>query len=231
MRFASLVVLALILAIPSALAHEAIHERLQGLNIEADAIEATAIPGLYAVRVDTETVYVSADGRYLLQGSLIDLETGTNLTEAAQRGERAALFANLADQDLVVFAPEGETRHVINVFTDTNCGFCRRLHSEMSDYLAAGVKVRYLMFPVMGEDSPRILRDIWCAEDSNTAMDRAKAGLSVPEAVCLTPALAHRELAEQIGVSGTPGIVLESGQLIAGYRPAADLIRELNGTR
>ena len=231
MYFASLVALAAALVVPSALANEAIHERLQTINVEADAIESTAVPGLYAVRVETETVYISVDGRYLLRGSLIDLETGTNLTEQGQRSQRAALFADIPDEELVVFAPEGETRHVMNVFTDPNCGFCRRLHGEMATYLEAGVKVRYLMFPVMGQDSPRILRDVWCAENRNAAMDQAKVGQTIPESVCLTPALAHMGLGQRLGINGTPAIVLDNGQLISGYRPAADLIAEMNGVQ
>lgn len=224
-----LIALLATLAIPPALATEAIERRLAEVvpTVSPDAIEPSGIPGVYQVRFGTDVFYVSEDGRYLLQGSLIDLETRENLTEKSLRSVRAEIFAGIPDDELTVYVPESEVRHVINVFTDPNCPFCRQLHGEMQDYLDAGVKVRYFMYPVLGRDSPAIMRDIWCAESRTEAMDRAKAELPVPPADCPTPAERHLALGRELGISGTPATITEGGQLISGYRPAAEVLQAL----
>ena len=224
-----LIALLTTLAIPPALATEAIERRLAEVvpTVSPDAIEPSGIPGVYQVRFGTDVFYVSEDGRYLLQGSLIDLETRENLTEKSLRSVRAGIFAGIPDDELTVYAPESEVRRVINVFTDPNCPFCRQLHGEMQDYLDAGVKVRYFMYPVLGRDSPTIMRDIWCAESRTEAMDRAKADLPVPTADCPTPAERHLALGRELGISGTPATITEGGQLISGYRPAAEVLQAL----
>ncbi|MFO8151736.1 DsbC family protein [Thioalkalivibrio sp.] len=217
------------LAIPPALATEAIESRLAEVvpTVSPDAIEPSGIPGVYQVRFGTDVFYVSEDGRYLLQGSLIDLETRENLTEKSLRSVRAEIFADIPDEELTVYVPEREVQHVINVFTDPNCPYCRQLHGEMQDYLDAGVKVRYFMYPVLGRDSPTIMRDIWCAESRTAAMDRAKADMPVPSADCVTPAERHLALGRELGISGTPATITRDGQLISGYRPVAEVLQAL----
>jgi thiol:disulfide interchange protein DsbC len=213
------------------LANDAIKQRMAEVvpSLTPDSIEATGIEGLYEVRYSTDIFYISADGRYLLQGSLIDLETRENLTEAARREVRAEIFASIPDSELTVFEPSGTVRHTINVFTDPNCTFCRQLHQEMATYLKAGVKVRYFMFPVLGRDSPTVMNNIWCAESRTDAMDLAKAGRAVPTASCPTPAEEHLSLGRGLGVSGTPATITDGGQLISGYRPAIEVIQALSG--
>jgi len=224
-----LIALLATLAIPPALATEAIERRLAEVvpTVSPDAIEPSGIPGVYQVRFGTDVFYVSEDGRYLLQGSLIDLETRENLTEKSLRSVRAEIFAGIPDDELTVYVPESEVRKVINVFTDPNCPYCRQLHGEMQDYLDAGVKVRYFMYPVLGRDSPEIMRDIWCAEGRTEAMDRAKADRPVPPSDCATPAERHLALGRELGISGTPATITEGGQLISGYRPAAEVLQAL----
>ncbi len=217
------------LAISPALATDAIESRLAEVvpTVSPDAIEPSGIPGVYEVRFGTDLFYVSEDGRYLLQGSLIDLETRENLTDKSLRGVRAEIFDGIPDDELTVYVPEREVRYVLNIFTDPNCPFCRQLHEEMQTYLDAGVKVRYLMYPVLGRESPTIMRDIWCAESRTDAMDRAKAGRAIPSADCPTPAEEHLALGRELGISGTPATITNDGQLISGYRPAIEVIQAL----
>jgi thiol:disulfide interchange protein DsbC len=218
------------LAISPALATEAIESRMAEVvpTLSPDSIDATGMPGIYEVRFGTDIFYVSEDGRYLIQGSLIDLESRQNLTEEARRSVRKEIFAEIPDAELTVYVPEREVRHVINVFTDPNCPFCRQLHEEMPAYLEAGVKVRYFMYPVLGRESPAIMRDVWCAESRTDAMDRAKAGRPVPSADCPTPADQHLALGRELGITGTPATITGGGQLISGYRPAIEVIQALN---
>jgi len=218
------------LAISPAFATDAIERRMAEVvpTLTPDVIQASGLPGVYEVRYGTDIFYVSEDGRYLIQGSLIDLETRENLTEKSRRGVRAEIFAEIPDAELTVYVPEREVRHVINIFTDPNCPFCRQLHDEMQTYLNAGVKVRYFMYPVLGRQSPTIMRDVWCAESRTDAMDAAKAGRSVPTADCPTPADQHLALGRELGISGTPATITGNGQLISGYRPAIEVIQALN---
>lgn len=218
------------LATSPALATEAIERRMAEVvpTLSPDVIQASGIPGIYEVRYGTDIFYVSEDGRYLIQGNLIDLENRENLTEQARRGVRAEIFAEIPDAELTVYVPEREVRHVINIFTDPNCPFCRQLHEEMQTYLNAGVKVRYFMYPVLGRQSPTIMRDIWCAESRTDAMDLAKAGSAVPSADCPTPADQHLALGRELGITGTPATITGGGQFISGYRPAIEVIQALD---
>ncbi|TVP90605.1 MAG: DsbC family protein [Thioalkalivibrio sp.] len=224
-----LIALMTTLAITPALATDAIERRLAEVvpTVSPDSIEPSGIPGVYEVRFGTDILYVSEDGRYLLQGSLIDLDTRENLTDKSLRSVRAEIFEGIPDDELTVYVPEGEVRHVINVFTDPNCPFCRQMHEDMQAYLDAGVKVRYLMYPVLGRESPTIMRDIWCADSRTDAMDRAKAGRSVPSADCPTPSERHLALGQELGISGTPATISDGGQLISGFRPAVEVIQAL----
>lgn len=226
----TLILLLAALAISPALATDAIERRMAEVvpTLTPDEIQESGMPGVYEVRYGTDIFYVSEDGRFLLQGSLIDLETRENLTEKSRRSVRAAIFAAIPDDELTVFVPEREVRFVINIFTDPNCPFCRQLHDEMQTYLNAGVKVRYFMYPVLGRQSPTIMRDIWCSESRTDAMDLAKAGRAVPSADCPTPADQHLALGRELGITGTPATITGGGQLISGYRPAIEIIQALD---
>jgi thiol:disulfide interchange protein DsbC len=212
-------------------ASEAIEKRMAEVvpSVSPDSIQPAAMPGMFEVRFGTDVFYVSEDGRYLIQGNLIDLESRENLTEKAVRGVRAEIFAAISDDALTVYAPEGPVRHTLNIFTDPNCPYCRQLHREMPTYLAAGVKVRYFMYPVLGRESPEVMRNVWCSDSRTEAMDRAKDGLSVPAADCPTPVDQHLSLGRELGINGTPASVTDEGQLISGYRPAIEVIRALRG--
>jgi thiol:disulfide interchange protein DsbC len=216
-----------------ALATDAIETTLARVipNAEIDSIKASPLEGVYEVRYGTDILYVSEDGRYLLQGNLIDLDTRENLTQAALSGVRAEMFADIKDRELVVYSPSGETRGVLNIFTDPNCPYCRQIHQDLQQYLDAGIKVRYLMFPVLGEDSPEIMNRIWCADNRQEAMDRAKQGdkLSETEGSCATPQDQHMGLGRQLGLRGTPALITGSGEQLSGYQePQAVIDRVLD---
>ncbi len=214
-----------------ALATEAIEESLNRLipNAEIDAIESTPLDGMYEVRYGTDIFYVSEDGRYLLQGALIELETRDNLTERSRNHVRAGLFADIDDSELTVYTPNGEQRGVLNVFTDPNCPYCREVHQDMPEYLDAGIKVRYLMYPVLGDRSPEIMNRIWCADDREDAMDRAKAGdpLSDMDGSCATPQNEHMTLGQALGIRGTPALITEHGAQISGYQEPQAVIERI----
>lgn len=206
---------------------------------EVDSIHETPIPGLFEVLVGTDLIYVSNDGRYMLQGRLIDLKSKEDLTENSPRlaearkkeaKERVEAIKKLGEDKMIVFAPESGVKHTITVFTDLDCGYCRKLHAEIEGYKAEGIKVQYLMFPRAGLGSPSYDKavSVWCADDRRAALTDAKAGKSVPEKKCDNPVKEHLELGEQMGVSGTPAIILENGEMVPGFVPPKRLAAMLD---
>lgn len=207
-------------------ARAALAERLEG--VAASDIAATPIPGLYEVRVGPSLVYLTADGRFLLRGSLIDLEENRNLTLERRHELRAAWLASLDEESMVVFDPPGPVRHTLTVFTDTECTFCRRFHSEIDQVLALGVRVRYVAYPVLNNRSTEQAEAVWCARDRQSAMTRAKAGQRLRPVTCDTvPIQMHIGWARDIGVEGTPAIFTEAGGFISGYVPPDRLLERI----
>ncbi|MBN1378591.1 MAG: DsbC family protein [Gammaproteobacteria bacterium] len=200
---------------------DTIQARLQknvGNNSRVENVQPSAIPGLFSVKLDGQLVYVSKDARYLLQGSIFDVQSGKNLTTLA-------ILDSIADKDTIVFSPKNP-KHTLTIFTDTSCGYCRKLHQEVPKLNANGIKVRYLLYPRAGPNSQvgATLQSIWCAANPQQAMTTAKAGGSVPPKQCDNPIYKHIELAHQFGLRGTPMIITDSGQVIPGYQSAEQLI-------
>ena len=198
-------------------------------GMQPDSIKPTPITGLYEVAFGAQVIYVSDDGRYMFRGSLIDLDRREDLTERTRSKARKIALDKVSEDEMIVFVP-GQTEHTITVFTDIDCPYCRKLHAEMDEYNKAGIKVRYLLFPRTGIDSPGFKKaiSVWCAEDSSKALTKAKRGESVTEKSCDNPVMQQMELGQMLGVTGTPAIVLESGELMPGYRPAGEIVTMLN---
>lgn len=198
-------------------------------QLEAESINEGPIPGFYEIRQGVLVAYVTTDGRYLFQGDLIDLETRTNLTDAAMDGERRRLMDSVADEDTIVFAP-ADAKHTVSIFTDIDCGYCRKLHREMDAYNEAGIAVRYLLYPRSGpgKSSWKKAESVWCAEDQNTALTRAKNDQSVQSRECDASMVErHYQLGRDIGLRGTPAIVTESGEMLSGYLTPSQLLEVL----
>lgn len=187
-------------------------------------VRPSPFEGVYEVTVGTGVFYT--DGRYLLQGDLFDLKTRRNLT-------KRRMVDNIPDDETIVFPAKGESRHTLTIFTDTTCGYCRRLHQDIDELNAAGIKVRYLMYPRagLGTSAARQLESAWCADDPRKALTRAKQGETLPERKCANPIEEHVELAHRFGLRGTPLIITDRGHVINGYKPADALIRQLSAQR
>ncbi|AKS40861.1 DsbC family protein [Wenzhouxiangella marina] len=213
-----------------ALATDAIEERLESLvpDMSQVVIAETPIDGMMQVQIGGDVVYMSEDGRFLMQGRLIDMETQIDLTDQAKSGLRKAQLADLDDADMVTFG-EDDAQYEVLVFTDIDCGYCRRLHEQMAEYVDAGIQVNYLAFPRagVGSDSYNKLVSVWCAEDRNAAMDIAKSGRTPPPATCENPVEAQYRMGQSLGVTGTPSILTRDGDIIPGYVPPEQLVARL----
>ncbi|RJE76547.1 thiol:disulfide interchange protein [Pseudoalteromonas sp. MSK9-3] len=217
------------LVVPSPMVADPITEQFSNLGVIVKSISDSPIANLKTVITDKGVLYASADGKYLVQGTVIDLENRENITEGALSGLRKEGVADY-QESTIVYKAENE-KHQITVFTDITCGYCRKLHRELDDYLAAGITVKYMAFPRGGlrgsgyED----LRNVWCAKDAAQAMTDAKAGQAVAKVEnCNAPVAEHYELGQSFGITGTPAIILEDGTLIPGYQPAASLSKALD---
>ena len=196
------------------------------------SVAETAMDGMLAIELeDGNVLYGTADGEFLFTGDMYLVEDGgfVNLTEAVRAERRRELLASVSRDEMIVFSPSGERKAWVNVFTDVDCGYCRKLHQEMDDINALGVEVRYLAFPRAGRESATFGKTVsaWCAQDRRRAITELKLGNSIPERSCENPVAAQMELGSRIGVSGTPALITEDGHLIPGYLPAPELARAL----
>ena len=201
-------------------------------KLPIESVEETDLAGMLAVELeDGSVIYGTADGRFLFTGDMyaVQSEGFVNLTDPIRADRRRGLMAGLNTGDMIVFSPDGERKAYVNVFTDVDCGYCRKLHQEMADINALGIEVRYLAYPRAGLDSDSYRRTVsaWCSKDPRHAITELKLGKNIPQRSCANPVGAQMELADQIGVSGTPALVTEDGRLIPGYLPAEDLARAL----
>lgn len=184
-----------------------------------DSITPSAIPGLYEVVLGGQVIYLSEDGQFAVQGEIVNLTSLDNLTENRRGQLRGKAIDALGEQNMVVFGPEGPVKHTVTVFTDIDCGYCRKLHTQIEAYNKEGIKVRYLWFPREGIDSESYKKAVavWCADDRRAAMTKAKRGENIELKNCDNPVKREYELGQKLGVRGTPSIILESGDMIPGY--------------
>ena len=199
-------------------------------GMEPDSIKATPVEGLYEVVYGAQVLYFSADGRYMLQGNLLDLDVREDLTEKTRSKARKKVMEEVSEDEMIVF-PAPNLRHTITVFTDIDCPYCQKLHAEIDEYRKSGIKVRYLLFPRAGVNSPSFNKavSVWCAKDSSKALTEAKQGKKVENKTCKNPIEDQMTLGQKVGVTGTPAIILEDGELLPGYRPAKQMAVMLDG--
>lgn len=220
-----------LLAAPEDSIRVALTKVLPGVTI--DSIQRSPVKGLYEVLVGTQIMYVTEDGRYFVDGRIVDLTTREDLTEPRLSGARQRLVDAIGDGKMVVFDPAGPTKHTVTVFTDIDCGYCRKLHGQIADYGKEGIRVRYAFFPRAGKGSAAYNEavSVWCAGDADarrTALTDAKAGKPIESKTCDNPIDAHMKAGEELGLRGTPAILTDTGEMIPGYVEPKRLAAQLN---
>ncbi|MFK8028248.1 MAG: DsbC family protein [Gammaproteobacteria bacterium] len=195
-----------------------------------DSISKSPVEGLYEAVYGTQVIYVTDDGRYVIQGVVMDLDDGKrDITEAASSRARQKFMTKINAQETISFGSE-KPKHTITVFTDIDCGYCRKLHNEMDQYASYGIKINYMLFPRNGITSPSYSKavSVWCSDDRKAALTKAKNGEELPAENCENPIVDHFEIGQKIGVTGTPAILTEKGELMPGYVPAKQLVQRLD---
>lgn len=199
-------------------------------NVDLGDTRPTALDDVWQVKLQNRFIYLINEGEFALIGDLIDLKNGENLTEKERRADAMDAINGYPDNDLVIYEPQGQVKTTLNVFTDTSCPYCRKLHQEVPQLLNAGIRVRYLPFPRGGKKGPgyQTMRSVWCAKDRAKALTDAKnedtSGL--PPGDCQQAGVVDQGYitGNQVGVSGTPALFKESGEKIEGYVPYQQLI-------
>jgi len=199
------------------------------LGIEQAEITKSPLKGFYEVMTPRGLLYVSQDGRFIMQGSIYDIDNKmVNITEQKMATVRADKMGNYADSMIVY--PAKDEKYQVTVFTDVDCGYCQRLHSQMADYNKLGITIRYLAFPRGGPRSKAWtdMQSLWCSDNQHQAMNELKAGSSIDKITCDNKVSEHYQLGLEFGVKGTPALVLEDGTMIPGYQPPAQLFEILS---
>lgn len=204
-----------------------VSEMFQEINPED--IQPSPIDGWYSVRKGAVVAYISGDGRYLLQGDIIDLDTQVNLSESERNLARIEMMAAITDEETISFTPD-EVKYSVAIFTDIDCAYCRRMHSQIDEYLALGIEINYLLYPRSGPTSQSWVKaeQVWCADDRNEALTLAKVDKDFESHNCDSSMVSkHYSLGQDVGLTGTPAIVMSDGTLMPGYLPPIALAERL----
>lgn len=193
------------------------------------SLDDSVVDGLYAVSIGSEVIYVSKDGKFLIRGEIYDLQNSVNVTEEKRVLGRLDVMQSLDEETMIIYEPK-KIKHTITIFTDIDCGYCRKFHQQIGDYLDLGIRVRYLSFPRTGPDTEswEKAQSVWCSKNRQDSLDRAKQGKNIDSVFCFdSPVEKHYNLGSVFNISGTPTIVTEKGKVIVGYLPPQSLLFRL----
>lgn len=203
-----------------------IQKTLGSLGIQQAEIQPSPVAGIKTVLTENGVLYISEDGKHILQGPLFEVngQEPVNITN-----QMLMTKLNALKEQMIVYKAAQE-KHVITVFTDITCGYCQKLHQQIKEYNDLGITVRYLAFPRQGLNSPaeKNMQSIWCAADRAKAFDLAMKGDEVVAGTCDTSIAKHYQLGVQFGIQGTPAIILQDGVMIPGYQSPKDMLAMLD---
>lgn len=205
------------------------HFKKAGINAKITGIKSTEVPNMSWVSLEgMAPVYVTNDGKYLIQGDVIRLGDKElhNVSETLQSDVNKKIFANLKAEDLLIYPAKGKTKHVIYVFTDVSCPYCHKFHEQIDEMNSKGIEVRYIAWP-RGEQHMPAMEAIWCNSDRRAAFDQAIAGGSITSTTCKNPVKDQYQMGLNIGVNGTPGVYSSEGLYLGGYMSTSELLDRL----
>jgi thiol:disulfide interchange protein DsbC len=212
-----------------------IEKAITGINpmIQIESVKPIDESPFFEVTLKTgERIYTNATGSHFVAGDLYQVGTGgvKNLTDIGRRADRQELLGQLDESSLIVFSPKGEVKHRLLVFTDIDCGYCRRLHSEIEQLQENGVEVSYAAFPRagVGSESYNKYVSVYCAKDQNAMMTQAKQGETPEVATCDNPVAEQYQMGQKLGITGTPTLIFEDGEMQPGYAPWKELLKRMN---
>lgn len=233
MKFYAFVLSVLFFSTP-VMADDALKEELSAAisrflpDVEVDNVQPAPIEGLYQVIIGAEVIYMTKDGSYIFKGEILDINERRNLTEDVRAESRIELLNGIKKDEYIEFAGKN-ARDAIYVFTDIDCGYCRKLHRDVAELNARGISVRYLAYPRAGVDSAtgQEMSQVWCADNPQEALTAAKNREAFEGKSCDDPVAEQYALGQKLGVRGTPSIYLENGRNLPGYMPPDEIQKQI----
>jgi len=202
------------------------------IGARPDELRTTPISGIYELTRGSDIAYITADGKYAFSGDLFELSGNNNLTEQHKRELRAKAVAAFPESEMLIFGPR-EPKYTVTVFTDVDCPYCRKLHSQIAEYNRLGVRVRYLLYPRTGPNTTSWTKaeQVWCSADRNDALTRAKLGQELKGKPCANnPVARSYALGKDLALEGTPAIIMADGEMLPGYVPPDALVEHLKAS-
>lgn len=222
-----------VIAAPAAMADDSVEKATQAIrslvpDTPIDSVSAAPVPGFQEVVINGQVLYVSNDGNFLMQGMLFDITNRVDLTEGRKATIRRTVMSDAPLAERIVF-PAKDKKYTVAVFTDIDCGFCRKMHKQVAEYNDLGIEIQYLMFPRsgVGTESFRKAIAVWCDKNQQGALTLAKDGADPGDRNCTNPIEAQFNLGKKAGVTGTPSVIFEDGTLAPGYMPPDQLLQRL----
>ncbi len=231
-RFCALAVLLLASSVSAHAADDArkvVADALHAIAPKAtiESIMQASLPGYYAAVIDGHVIYVSADGRYLIQGMVYDVKEHRDVSDEPLAGLRKQGLDKIPQEKRLVFAPP-KPKYKVTVFTDVDCPYCRQFHKQIAEYNSLGIEIDYVLFPLsIHPGADKKAQTVWCAADRNTAYTAAMNGQTLPAKTCDNPISELTNVALQMGLNGTPAIVTDDGTQLGGYVSPQDLAKRL----
>lgn len=197
-------------------------------NAKVQSVAQAPMAGFYAVIADGHAIYVSADGKYLIEGHVIDVDAKRDIIDDGLQGVRKTAVQSIPASKRLTFAPP-HPKHHVTVFTDPDCPYCRQFHKQIAEYNKLGIAVDYLLFPLpihKGADVKSVT--VWCSKDRNTTFTEAVNGAALPTQTCANPIGEIINVAESTGITGTPAILADDGTMLGGYVAPDQLAKKLD---
>ncbi len=194
-----------------------------------DIISPSPVEGIYEVVIGAQLLYFSKNGQFMFDGDIFDIKERKDLSSPVREQARAKVVVDAVKKGGITFKTKDKPKHKVTVFTDIDCGYCRKLHNDMNGYLEKGIQISYLFMPRAGlqSNSYRKAVSAVCADDPNKAITDLKNGKTVADKSCDNTIADQYNLAREIGIRGTPGIVTEDGKIFPGYLPPDALLKRL----
>ena len=211
-----------------------VEEKLKNLrpDLPINDVYESPVPGIIGVDLEGgTTLYATQDAKFMFAGDLYALGSDiTNQTENRRNKVRKKILSDQPLNNMIIFSPNKQVKAYVNVFTDVDCGYCQKLHSQINDYNDLGIEIRYLAYPRAGLEGETYTKTVsaWCASDRQGAITALKSGVQIPTRQCDSPVKEHYLIGQAIGIKGTPAIVTSSGKMLPGYLPPDRLAEELD---
>ena len=201
-----------------------------GITAKITSVTATSMPNIYWVKAEgLPAFFTDVTGQYVVQGDIIKVGGAKpeHISANLQAQDAKASLASIDKKDMIIFPAKGQMKAAIYVFTDADCGYCRKFHSEINEINSLGIEVRYLPWPRSEQTMP-IMEKIWCSSDRKKALTDAKLGMPINAPTCNNPVRKIYELGANLGINGTPAVFDTEGHQLGGYVPPAELAQALN---